>query len=85
MSDTYSKLRNEVMAGGADNPDAEATAGGQRAVLGLAVIFILLVALYLWSGWAFIFVVGSRSVSSAITRCCSRSVCAESISLLMVV
>ena len=58
MSDTYSKFRNEVMAGGTDKPDPEATMGGTRAIVGLAVIFGLLVALYLWSGWAFVFVVG---------------------------
>ena len=61
MSDTYSKFRNEVMAGGTDNPDdsgGQQTAGGPRAVVGLTVIIGLLVALYLWSPWAFIFVVG---------------------------
>lgn len=58
MSDSYTKFRNEVMAGGADNPDVEATAGGSRAVIGLALIFGLLVALYMWSTWAFVFVIG---------------------------
>lgn len=58
MSDTYSKFRNEVMAGGTDKPDADATAGGPRAVIGLAVILALLVVLYIWSTWAFVFVVG---------------------------
>ena len=58
MSDTYTKFRNEVMAGGADNPDLEPTAGGSRAVVGLGVIAALLVALFLWSSWAFVFVIG---------------------------
>ncbi len=58
MSDTYTKFRNEVMAGGADNPDLEPTAGGPTAVIGLGVIAVLLVALYLWSSWAFVFVIG---------------------------
>lgn len=58
MSDTYSKFRNEVMAGGTDKPDADATAGGATAVIGLAVILALLVVLYIWSTWAFVFVVG---------------------------
>ena len=58
MSDTYSKFRNEMMAGGADNPDLEPTAGGSRAFVGLAVIVGLLVALFTWSTWAFVFVIG---------------------------
>jgi membrane-associated protease RseP (regulator of RpoE activity) len=58
VSDTYSKFRNEVMAGGADNPDLEATAGGRQAYAGLAVIAALLVLLFMWSTWAFVFVVG---------------------------
>ena len=58
MSDTYTKFRNEVMAGGADNPDLEPTAGGPTAFIGLAVIAGLLVLLYTWSTWAFLFVIG---------------------------
>jgi membrane-associated protease RseP (regulator of RpoE activity) len=58
VSDTYTKFRNEVMAGGTDNPDLEPTAGGSTAVIGLAVIVGLLVLLYMWSTWAFVFVVG---------------------------
>jgi membrane-associated protease RseP (regulator of RpoE activity) len=58
VSDTYSKFRNEVMAGGADNPDLEPTAGGPTAFIGLGIIALLLVALYMWSTWAFVFVVG---------------------------
>jgi membrane-associated protease RseP (regulator of RpoE activity) len=58
VSDTYSKFRNEVMAGGTDKPDADATAGGRTAVIGLLVILGLLVVLFMWSTWAFVFVVG---------------------------
>ncbi|MGZ4765508.1 MAG: M50 family metallopeptidase [Ilumatobacteraceae bacterium] len=58
MSDTYTKFRNEVMAGGTDKPDADATAGGQRAVIGLGIILALLVLLFSWSTWAFVFVIG---------------------------
>ncbi len=58
MSDTYSKFRNEVMAGGTDKPDADATAGGPTAVIGLAVILGLLALLFVSSRWAFLFVVG---------------------------
>ncbi len=58
MSDTYTKFRNEVMAGGADNPDLEPTAGGKTAFIGLGIIGVLLVALYMWSPWAFVFVIG---------------------------
>ncbi len=58
MSDTYTKFRNEVMAGGTDKPDPDATAGGQRAVIGLGIILALLVLLYSWSTWAFVFVIG---------------------------
>jgi membrane-associated protease RseP (regulator of RpoE activity) len=58
VSDTYTKFRNEVMSGGADNPALEPTAGGPTAFLGLAVIAGLLVLLYTWSTWAFVFVIG---------------------------
>jgi membrane-associated protease RseP (regulator of RpoE activity) len=58
VSDTYTKFRNEVMAGGADSPKLEGTAGGPSAMIGLAVIGALLVALFMWSTWAFVFVVG---------------------------
>ena len=58
MSDTYTKFRNEVMAGGADSPELEPTAGGSTAVIGFAVIIGLLTALYLWSPWAFVFAIG---------------------------
>ena len=58
MSDTYTKFRNEVMAGGADSPELEPTAGGSTAVIGFAVIIGLLAALYMWSPWAFVFAIG---------------------------
>ena len=58
MSDTYTKFRNEVMAGGADSPELEPTAGGSTAVIGFAVIIGLLVALFMWSPWAFLFAIG---------------------------
>ncbi|MEP7114708.1 MAG: site-2 protease family protein [Ilumatobacteraceae bacterium] len=58
MSDSYTKFRNEVMAGGADSPELEPTAGGRTAVIGLGVILVLLVALLMWSPWAFVFVIG---------------------------
>jgi membrane-associated protease RseP (regulator of RpoE activity) len=46
------------MAGGADSPELEPTRGGSTAVIGLGIIGALLVALYLWSPWAFVFVIG---------------------------
>ena len=58
MTDTYTKFRNEVMAGGADSPELEPTAGGRRAILGMGIIGGLLIALYMWSPWAFLFVIG---------------------------
>jgi membrane-associated protease RseP (regulator of RpoE activity) len=58
VSDTYSKFRNEVMAGGADSPELEPTTGGTTAAIGLGIIGALLVALYMWSPWAFVFVIG---------------------------
>ncbi|MEY2582598.1 MAG: hypothetical protein QOE09_2447 [Ilumatobacteraceae bacterium] len=58
MSDSYTKLRNEVMAGGADNPDLEQTAGGRTAVIALTVIVALLALLLVKSPWAFVFVIG---------------------------
>jgi membrane-associated protease RseP (regulator of RpoE activity) len=55
---TYIKFRNEILAGGAsEQPGAEETAGGRRAVVGLGIIVALLGLLAWWSVWAFIFVV----------------------------
>ena len=58
MTDTYTKFRNEVMAGGADNPDLEPTAGGPTAFIAIAVLVGLIVLLFSWSTWAGVFVVG---------------------------
>jgi membrane-associated protease RseP (regulator of RpoE activity) len=58
VSDTYSKFRNEVMSGGADNPDLEPTASGSKGLVGIAVILALLALLLVKSPWAFVFVVG---------------------------
>jgi membrane-associated protease RseP (regulator of RpoE activity) len=46
------------MAGGADNPDLEQTAGGRTAVIALTVIVALLALLLVKSPWAFVFVIG---------------------------
>ena len=56
MTNTYEKIRGEVVAGGA--LDQEETAGGPKAALGLLAILALLVALLIASPWAFVFVVG---------------------------
>ncbi|HEY7627567.1 MAG TPA: site-2 protease family protein, partial [Ilumatobacteraceae bacterium] len=58
MSDTYTKFRNEVMAGGSDTPEAEQPVAGTTAVLGLGVILALLVLLFVASPWAFLLVIG---------------------------
>lgn len=55
---TYTRLRNEVMAGGTEHPDGGEVAGGMRAVVGLGIIAAALVALAWWSKWGFVFVVG---------------------------
>ena len=47
-----------MLAGGADSPELEQTAGGPTASIGLGIIAVLLVALYMWSPWAFVFVIG---------------------------
>lgn len=57
MSNTYEKIRGEVVAGGALGEQDE-TAGGPRAVIGLAIIGGLLVLLAFANIWSFIFVVG---------------------------
>ena len=55
---TYSKLKNEVLAGGAsDQPGEPETVGGIRALAGMSLIVGLLIALAMWSVWSFVFVV----------------------------
>ena len=58
MTDTYVKLRNEVLAGGTERPDSGGPAGGMRAVVGLGIIVALLVWLAVANVWMFVFVVG---------------------------
>ncbi|MEO7397310.1 MAG: site-2 protease family protein, partial [Ilumatobacteraceae bacterium] len=57
MSNTYVKIRGEVVAGGALGEEDE-TVGGARAAIGLSVIAGLLVALAIANIWSFVFVVG---------------------------
>ena len=57
MSNTYEKIRGEVLAGGALG-DEDPTVGGMRAVLGLGAILALLVILAFANIWSFVFVVG---------------------------
>jgi membrane-associated protease RseP (regulator of RpoE activity) len=55
---SYLKLRNEILAGGAsDQPGEDDTAGGARAAIGLGIIVALLGLLAWWSVWSFVFVV----------------------------
>jgi membrane-associated protease RseP (regulator of RpoE activity) len=58
LSDTYSKFRNEVLAGGTDRPDSGGTRSGADALVFLAMIVALLVWLFIGSRWMFVFVVG---------------------------
>ena len=59
MSDTYVRFRNDVLAGGTDNPEgADDTAGGPKAIIALVVIVGLLVLLGVRSPWALVFVLG---------------------------
>ena len=58
VTDTYVKIRNEILAGGTERPQAGETAGGWRAAIGLGVIAALLGLLAWWNWWGFIFVVG---------------------------
>lgn len=53
---SYTKLRNEILAGGASDVSSDELAGGPWAVVGLAVIAGLMVLLAWWSIWAFVFV-----------------------------
>ena len=57
MSNTYERIRGEVVAGGALGEEDE-TVGGARAVLGVGVILGLLALLAITQVWAFVFVVG---------------------------
>ena len=57
MSNTYEKIRGEVVAGGALGEE-DAPVGGWRAAVGLGVIIGLLVVLAVASPWIFVFVVG---------------------------
>ena len=57
MSNTYEKIRNEVVAGGGVD-EADVTAGGSRAVIGIGVLLGLLVWLALVNIWTFVFLVG---------------------------
>ena len=56
-ANTYSKIRGEVVAGGALGEE-DPVAGGPRAVIGLSILGGLLVVLAFASIWAFVFVVG---------------------------
>jgi hypothetical protein len=57
MSNTYTKVRNEIVAGGAVDALDE-TVGGLRAVVGVGALLALLVALAVSNIWIFVFVVG---------------------------
>jgi membrane-associated protease RseP (regulator of RpoE activity) len=55
---SYTKIRNEILAGGAsDQEDQLDTVGGPRALVGMGLIVLLLGALAWWSWWSFVFVV----------------------------
>ena len=57
MTNTYEKIRGEVLAGGALGEE-EPTVSGWRAVLGVGIILALLAWLAYASIWSFVFVVG---------------------------
>ncbi len=55
---TYTKFRNEILAGGAsEEPGANDLVGGLRGAIGIGVIVALLGLLAWWSVWSFVFVV----------------------------
>ena len=55
---TYTKFRNEILAGGAsEEPGADDLVGGLRGAIGIGVIVALLALLAWWSVWSFVFVV----------------------------
>ena len=58
VSDTYTKFRNEVMAGGTDEPEPTQTAGGRRPCSVWGSLPPCWSLLLLWSSWAFVFVIG---------------------------
>ncbi|HEY4331697.1 MAG TPA: M50 family metallopeptidase [Ilumatobacteraceae bacterium] len=58
MSNTYEKIRNEVLAGGATDEATDDVAGGVQGLLGIGVIVALLVVLAIVNIWTFVFVVG---------------------------
>jgi len=57
VTNTYERIRGEVLAGGALGEEDIAT-GGRRAVLGLGAIGLLLLLLLVAAPWAFVFVIG---------------------------
>jgi len=57
MTNTYEKIRGEVVAGGALGEE-DPVVGGPRAVLGIGAILLLLAVLAVASIWSFVFVVG---------------------------
>ena len=57
MTNTYERIRGEVVAGGALGEE-DPTVGGIRAVIGIGAILLLLAALAVASIWSFVFVVG---------------------------
>ena len=57
MTNTYERIRGEVLAGGALGEE-DPTVGGLRAVLGVGAILALLAVLAVANIWSFVFVVG---------------------------
>ncbi len=57
MTNTYERIRGEVVAGGALGEEDQ-PAGGRRAVIGLTIIAVALAALAFANIWSFVFVVG---------------------------
>jgi len=57
VTNTYERIRGEVVAGGALGEE-DPTVGGPRAVIGIGLILLLLVVLAVANIWSFVFVVG---------------------------
>lgn len=57
MTNTYEKIRGEVVAGGALGEE-DPVVGGPRAVIGIGAILALLAVLAVANIWSFVFVVG---------------------------